>query len=206
MIRATTLDRLFSPERQRRQAASIDHGGGFATPVMSERLVTPEDLPVLSSNMKGRFVRPGVAHEGRVRFAFFECAIEDEGQALVELQRQLLKLVECHDWSNAHRSLEGARNFMRAHSLEPHSLVLPRDELEVVCGADLDDDVIDRLVTTTGFVAEVDGLHVLPGPPGVALLLAAPALAGVYSRVDDRLGLLVTRADRAVVVIEDGLA
>jgi len=38
-------------------------------------------------------------------------------------------------------------------------------------------------------------------PPSMAFVATAPALVGVYTRIADYLGLLLFRADRAIVAV-----
>jgi len=201
-----TLERIFHVERNRRQAASIAHGGGFATPVISERRVTSEDLPILVTNMRGMAVQPGIRN-GRVRFAFSECSLEDESKLLVGLQARIIEGASRPSRSpfpGAYQmTLKAAVAAMTSQGYQPRYLVLARDRMAPICPG-LDGKSIDELVLTMGCVAEIEGgLQVLPGPPGVILLLAAPGLAGIYSRVDDRVGLMVTRIGRAVMVVND---
>lgn len=82
-MRVSALDRLFVTERIRRQAAQIEHGGGFALPVLQERGVKRDDAPLVATNMRGSFVQVRSSRDGYARFAFTECEREDESMLIV---------------------------------------------------------------------------------------------------------------------------
>lgn len=204
-MRVSALDRLFVTERIRRQAAQIEHGGGFALPVLQERGVKPDDAPLVATNMRGSFVQVRSSRDGYARFAFTECEREDESMLLVELHRALWQISEDRDWPNRCNSLAQARPRLEALGFEPRTLVVSLSLLEKACGVEVTAEEAEKLMFEQGHVAEIDGVQVYAAdiPAGVALLASHPQLVGGYVRADTHLGILVTRADRALVLVNE---
>jgi hypothetical protein len=93
---------------------------------------------------------------------------------------------------------------MRDGGFEPRSLVVSYSLLEKASGQELSREDADKLMAAQGYVTKVDDCQVLVADfsPGRALVVASPALAGFYTRSDDRVGLLLTRVDRAFYLVD----
>jgi len=192
-------------ERKRRQASA---SGGFALPVMLQDLVDERDEPLLVSNMRGDFLMGKRSKDGLARFAFFPCALEQEGEVLRQLCRTLTRISVASEWSNRCRSVQEATTFMVGQGLEPRMLVAPFSLLEKACGVDVGEDEAENLMLAQGHIAEVDGVRLVTTtslPDGTAILAAAPSIVGTYFRVDDQLGIMVRQASRSIALVGDGL-
>lgn len=116
---------------------------------------------------------------------------------LVRVVDGLWGLSETNGWNNRCNSLSEASAKMR---LQPRSIVVPYDLVEKVSGLSRSD--ADRLMSAQGYIASGEQqVLVADLPPGHALVAAAPTLLGFYTRVDDRLGLMLTRIDESVFLI-----
>jgi hypothetical protein len=96
---------------------------------------------------------------------------------------------------------------LRTNNYEPRTIVLPESWLPEICGPDFDIATAKTLMGTQGYVSKVDEMQVLVAalPSDKAFVASAPALVGVYTRIADYLGLLLFRADRAIVAVTRGL-
>ncbi len=94
---------------------------------------------------------------------------------------------------------------MKAAGLEPRSVVVSYSLLEKVSGQELSRDEANQLMTAQGYITQVDDVQVLAAdlPPGRALVAAAPALAGFYTRSDNHVGIMLTRVDRAFCLVDE---
>lgn len=201
----SAFEGLLVPERHRRKAA---REGGFAVPALHERVVESPG-PFLATNAKNSFLQPKIGPEKRVRYGFSECLLEDEAILLLEFIRVLWDVSSGAGWSNRCSSLSQAKIRLESFGLEARTLVIPRGMLSRVCGEDLTEDEASKLILAQGYVAEVDGIRVMPAsvPEGWMLLATSAPLVGFYTRVDNYLGLLFQDIDRTVIVVrEDGLA
>lgn len=182
--------------------------GGFSIPAMSERAATKDEGPFLVTNMRRTFLPTRRSSDGNVRFGFSECLPEQDGALLAELYQVLSELSHRQGWTNRCRGLSEAAERLRMLGADPFHLVVGPDQLAEACGKTVSIEDAEKMMLAQGFVAEVSGVKVLAGPlpPGAAMLTASPSQLGIYTRVDDRLGLLIKRVDRAVVLVGDGLA
>lgn len=197
MIR-TTLERLLTPERERRQA-DLSSQAGFAVPGLKERPLDFDQEPLLVTNMRAQFVPTRISRERKVaRYGFSECLLEDEPALFRILLKTLWNLSEEKGWTNRCTTLAEATARMRSQGMAPTTAVISYDFIEEKTREEL-----DNLMAEQGYVAEFEGVKVLAAdiPKGAGLLTASPSLAGFYTRIDDRLGVLLTRIDTAFQVV-----
>jgi hypothetical protein len=206
-MRVSALELLLETERIHRKAA-VTTGVGFAVPALYEFPAEAVTAPFLVSNSRGSFVLGARSRDGYVRLAFFECPLEDEGPVLTELHRVLWRISVQHGWPNRCTSVAQAIARMKALALEPKAIVVSPSFLEDACGEPVTLDDAGKLMMAQGYVAESDGVKVLAAdlPPGSAILAATRAVVGVYVRVDDKLGLMVRKADQSLVLVGDEVA
>lgn len=203
-MKATVLERLLTTERIPRRADESTQAG-FAVPALQERPLELEAEPLLVTNMRGSFVTTMVSrHRGVARFGLDECLPADEPRLLREMLRILTETSEQNSWDNRCRNLAEATGLMRSRGFEPRTVVVPYSLLEQI-GEGLTRDEADSLMTVQGYVVLTEGVQVLVADlePGKALMAASPALSGFYTRSDDRLGIMLTRVDRALCIIND---
>lgn len=195
---STTLERLLTPERERRRTDETSKAG-FAVPAMGERPLDLDAQPLLVTNMRGDFVPTRVSQSGIARFGICECLPDDEGWVLANLFSAIEKL------SGSRSGLAAGTSWMGFRGMEPRHLVVPYDWVSIACGREVDRGEADRLMSEQGFLLERDGLAVIvaEAPANRALLVAAPSLAGYYTRVDDRLGVTITRADSTFCLLDE---
>lgn len=190
-----------------RVEASI-RSGASTRPILNEVLVPEDAAPMLVTNAARCFVpttRSSI--RGVARYAFSDVPLEEEPLILVELYMSLLETSLTHGWSNRCNSVSEAVDRFRSMSIEPAFLIVPETVLPDICGSTFDSATTSGLMMKQGYVAIVDKMKVVPAdlPPGSALVLAAPAFLGLYTRVGDYLGLMIQRADRSVMVVGDGV-
>src|SRR5262245_22951310 len=193
----TALERLLVTERHRRQADESSQVG-FAVPALSERVIEPSHEPLVVSDGRGRLVPTRVSRtRGVARYGFFECATADEGRLIPEIFATLWKLSTESGWDNRCTSLTEAVSKMR---LEPRSIVVPYGWVERAAGVTREE--ADRSMALQGFVSKGDQ-QVLVGdlPDCYAIVAASPPLVGFYTRIDDRLGLMLTRVDQTLQLV-----
>lgn len=203
-MRASALERLLIPEREPRRASAH---GGFALPALSERAAEEDEGPYLATTMRPVFLETRRNREGNVRFGYMDLMPEDEHILVSCLYQTLCEVSIRHGWANRCRSLEEATKLLQQLGFDPYHLVVGPGLLEEACGAPLSVEDAEKLMMVQGYVAEVGELKVLAAdlPSGAAMVTTSPSLFGVYSRVDDRLGLLLKRVDRAVVLVTDDM-
>lgn len=205
-MRISTLERVLIPERSPRKAGM---SGEFAYPVIGERESNPSEAPFVVTNARGSFVETRLSKASRVRYGFIEALPGEEGPLLPELHRVLWKISESYGWSNRCKSLRDALDRMARSGVKPYAMVLPMSLLRRVSDAGLDETDVERLMLTKGHVTKVDDVLVLVStslPEGAALVTATPGFTGFYTRVDDRLAVLIQKADRSVMVVRDAVA
>jgi hypothetical protein len=204
-MKLSVLERVLFVERHRRQASAA---GGFSLPVMLQDQVSPEDEPLMVSNMRGDFLEGRRSKDGVSRFAFFPCPLEREDEVLRQLCHTLLRISTASNWGNRCRSVSEAMAFMVRQGLEPRTRVAPLSLLKEACGVAVGEDEAENLMLAQGHIAEVDGVRLVTTtalPQGAALLAAAPAIVGTYFRVDDCLGVMIRQANRSLVLVGDAL-
>lgn len=193
----TALERLLLTERHRRQANESGLAG-FALPMLSERALDAALEPLVVSNARGDLVPTSVSRaRGVARYGFFECAPEDESELLPRFFSALWDLSAAKGWGNRCTSLSEASAKMK---LEARSIVVPYGLVERV--SSLTRAEADQLMTAQGYISKGDQqILVADLPEGHAMLTAAPALLGFYTRVDIQLGLMLTRVDESVFLV-----
>ncbi len=191
--------RLFVIEQHRQRRANV----GFGVPAFEEREVKEDVGPLLVTNARGTFVPTKVSSRGVARYGFSHCPIERESGLVAELHRVLTETSLRQGWSNRCSSVPEAVDRLRTGGVIPRSLVISDSLLPSICGPDYDLASVRRLMAAQGFVTMVDGMQVLLGdlPEGAALVAAAPAGVGYYTRIGDHLGVLVQRVNRALMVV-----
>jgi len=175
----SALSYLLVTERLRQRAAS---GGGFSVPAMEERQI-PENLdPILATNMRGTFLQVRRGSQGVARYGFFHCPPAQEPLVLEALVSNVLQF----KWANVFGSIPEALEAMRASPFPPKTVVIPPGH-----------------VLLEGETVSIQGLQVVtsPLPQGCALVAAAPASLGVYTRVGDHLGLQLYNVPRTLMVV-----
>jgi len=210
---ATVLGRLFVPERRNMRTpeklqASI-RSGVSARPALNE-LEVPEDVePLIVTNAARQFVptRRSVTR-GVARYGFSEVPVEEEEQLVIELYMSLLDYSLRNRWGNRCNSVTEAVARLRRSELEPALLVVPESVLPDICGPDFDPTWAAQMMKAQGYVATVDNMQVMTAdlPAGAALVSTHPESSGLYTRVGDYLGIMIQRADRAFMVVGDGVA
>jgi hypothetical protein len=196
----TALERLLTTERHRRQANQSTLAG-FAQPMISERALEPALAePMAVTDARGNLVPTSVSRtRGVARYGFFECTTDDEGPLLRHFFAALWEMSVAKGWDNRCTSLAEASAKMK---LEPRSIVVPYGLVEKV--SSLTREEADRLMGLQGYISSGDQqILVSDLPDGHALLAAAPALLGFYTRIDDRLGVLLTRIDQTVFLVRE---
>jgi hypothetical protein len=194
------LERMLVAVRIKQRAANT----GFATPALEERPVSKEDGPFLVTNMRGSFLPTRLSSAGTVRFGFSPVPLTADDKLLVTLHRT----ISAQFPEKRCTSIEEATTRLLAQGLEARTLVLPESWLPEICGPDLDVTAARETMAKQGYVTKIDDLQVLVAdlPPEMAFVAAAPALVGVYTRIADFLGVLIFRADRAIVAVTRDLA
>lgn len=193
----TALERLLVTERHRRRTDESS-GAGFATPAFSERPAEATLEPLAVTNARGQLVSTTVSRaRGVARYGFFECPTEAEGALVSRFHADLWRLSEASGWENRCTSLTEASARM---PFEPRSIVVPYAWVEKVAGVPRDE--ADRLMGLNGFVSKGEQqVLVADLPEGHALVAASPALLGIYTRIDDRLGILMAQVDRTLFLV-----
>ncbi len=194
------LERMLRTERHRQRAAPR---GGFSTPGLCSVNVGEDAMPLLATNMRGRFLPTRPSAEGLARFGFSEVPIGQEGPLLSELHRTLTELSRTNGWGNRCSDVAEALTRLQAQGTEPKSLVISEAQLAGILGKDSDLEVARRAMATQGYVTMVGGMQLLLSdlPDGSALVAGSPASLGVYMRVGDHLGMLLQRVNRSIMVV-----
>lgn len=189
-------------------SASI-RSGVSSRPVLNELPVEEDVEPLLVTNAAGQFVPTRrSASRGVARYGFSELPLEEEGRLLSELYMTLLNISWAQKWGNRCNSIPEAINRLREQSLEPSHLIVPEAIIPDICGPDYDPAWTEQLMMRQGFITVVDEMKVVAADlsDGAALVIASPGVSGLYTRVGDYLGVMVQRADRAWMVVGDGVA
>lgn len=191
------------PDRGARRRAG--YNGGFAIPAYTERSVDPSDQPFLVTNARRAFIQPGVSREGVVRFGYSECDLEDEHHLLAEFYRSLWKLSVESGWGNRCSSIAQAKAHLESHGLQARTLLVPLVTIRQLCGQEISLEDARNLIVAQGYITEVDGLRLLFSylPEGQMIMGTSPPLVGVYTRIDDHIGMLLRKIDQSVVLINE---
>lgn len=189
------LERMLVTERVKQRAANT----GLALPALEERPAGKDDGPFLVTNMRGSFLQTRLSSAGTVRFGFSPVPLEDDDKLLVTLHRA----ISAQNPGKRCTSIPEATTALLAQGHEVRTLVLPESWLPEICGPDLDSTTARETMAKQGYVTKIDDVQVLVAdiPPEMAFVAAAPALVGLYTRIADSLGVLIFRADRAIVAV-----
>lgn len=197
-MKISVLERLLSVDRQRKRA-------GLTAPVVVKFPSSNEEGPWLTTLSTGQFVATRPNQSGDVGQAFVECEPGEEGPVLQNLYQRLLGLSTTEGWGNCCKTVPEAIAKMSSYGLMPKTLVIPFRDLKAVVGTDLSEEEASRVTLVKGFVAEVKGLRILVDydalPEGSAILTTVPTLVGHYTRIYDRMGATIFRANRSVVLV-----
>lgn len=157
----------------------------------------------MATNARGELVQTRISRaSGMARYAFFDCPLEEEPGLLSPFFAALWSLSEKNGWANRCTSLSEVATRM---ALGPRSIVVPYGLVEAI--GSLSRSECDQLMITQGYISKGEQ-QVLVGdlPAGCALVAAAPSVAGFYTRVDSRLGLLLTRVDQSIFLVRGAVA
>ena len=196
-LKKTALERLLVTERHRRQANESTFTG-FAVPAISERTLDAGVEPLAVSDARGNLVTTKQSRaRGVARYGFFNCTTEEEGPLLPRFFEALWGMSVTNGWGNRCTSMAEAAAKMR---LEPRSIVVPYGLVEKV--SSLTRAESDRLMALQGYIScGEQQVLVADLPEGHAIIAAAPPLLGFYTRIDDCLGLLLTRVDQTLFLV-----
>lgn len=162
--------------------------------------------PLVVTNAMGWLVVTRVSRTNSLgRYGFFECPTTAEQNLMPRIFSDLWGLSRNLGWKNRCSSLSEATGKMR---LPPRSVVVPYSLVEQASGEALSREDCDRLMTTQGYIADKNGQQILVAnlEDGQALLAATPALVGVYTRIDDWLGLLLKQVDQTLFLVDSRAA
>lgn len=198
------LERMLRPERFRQRSASR----GFATPGLCFTGVPDECMPLLATNMRGRFALTRRNAEGLAPFGFSSCPVGQEGPLLDELHRTLWALSEQGNWGNRCTAVPDAVERLRVLGVEPKSLVVSEGQVAGILGPGFDLNAARRAMALQGHVTVVDGMQLLLSDltGNTAFVAASPSAVGVYTRVGDHVGMLLQRVDRSIMVVRPNVA
>lgn len=172
------LAHLFVTERHRARAGNTGH----ARPCVSEVTITDNSIePLMATNMSGVFLNTRISKQGYARFGFTEVDYTQEVDLLRALHSAVVANGKSLGWENNATSFEDAINKMAGNGIFPATIVAAKHP-----GIELHKD--------TRFVQAPLGER-------VGLVLASPIEVGLYTRVRDHAGVLVHRADRAIVAV-----
>jgi len=203
MTVTSAFESFLVPERSRRKAA---RDGGFAIPAFLERVMAPSDQPFLATNARRGFVHPGLRlGDGMVRYGFSKCPLEEESDLLAVFFRSLWATSERSGWLNRCTNITAAKQILEDYGLLPRSLIVSFPKLREMCGQGMTIDEARKLTLAQGCVTEVDGIRVLFSelPEGQMILGTAPPMVGLYTRIDDHVGLLLRKVNQSVVLINE---
>lgn len=162
------LQRVFQSEHH-----ELGVDSSVQIPLFMELEVESNIEPILSSNMKGEFLRTRCSAVGRARYAFCACPIEYEHELFVALYRAILAGAD--EWGVA-SSCEAALEQMGK-------------------GARF-------LVGDAGFcVPESVTYFQTDFPTGCALLIGAPPKSGQHTRIGDYVGVIAAHVDTSFCAI-----
>ena len=193
----TALERLLQTERHRRQASQSTIAG-FAAPVLAERALGFELEPLVVSNARGQLVPTKVSRaRGVARVGLFECPLQGEGAFLLKAFNALWEISAASGWRNRCSSLAEASAKMQS---EPKTIIVPYGLVQEL--STLTRDEADALMRANGYVTK-GAQQILVGelPAGSAIVAGAPEQVGYYTRIDERLGVMLTQADRTLMLV-----
>jgi hypothetical protein len=193
----TALERLLVTERHRRRCDEAAQAG-FAVPAIVERAIDVALEPLAVTDARGRLVATKVSRSrGVARYGFSDCTTEEECALLPRFFDALWRMSEAHAWQNRCTSLAEVSAKMRH---EPRSIVVSYGWIEQVSGMTRED--ADCVMGFNGYISKGEQqILVADFPEGQALVAASPPLLGIYTRIDERLGVLLTNVDQTVFLV-----
>jgi hypothetical protein len=153
-------------------------------PAFAESVV--EDLgiePLLTTSMRGTFLRTRVSDEGCVRYGFSDVSLDEESVLLSEFCRVLILEGLREGWNNTVSTIEGAFKKLQQAGFVPGSLVTCADLGEK--------EIIPEGVKL--FVSEI---------PVKALVAASPDKTGSYTRIGEYVSILAQRVNVTFVLVQ----
>ena len=173
------LAHIFVTERHRPRAGQV----GFSVPAFSEIDVGEDNIePLLATNMRGTFLRTRVSLHRRARFGFSECGLAQEGALLRDFHRVLVETAAHEHWDNVVSSIPEALERMQGFGTAPKLVLLPESSSD--------------FEPPPGVLPLLIGLS-----HGTALVVAAPNLAGLHTRIGDHVGILAQRVNMTFVAV-----
>lgn len=190
-------DRLLKPERYRQRVATSS--GAPSVPMMMERDTEPKHAPFLVTNTRGTFIMSPRTKDGKGRYGFFECKVEDESKLLPVLYSTLMTMSRAPGMPAPSLTVAEAVARLKV----PAAIVLAESLVTSICGDGFTAEQVSTLMRVQGHVAVVDGMQVLTGPlpQDSALVVVQPADLGVYTRVGDYLGIQLFDVRHAVALV-----
>lgn len=195
----TALERILQTERLRQRAAQQ---GGFSIPALLERKADPSEGLFLASNMRGGFLVTRPSKDGVVRFGYSCVPVGTDDTLLKALVANLAITAETENWSNRCTSIQDGLAQLQAFGYRPYAITLSPSLLPSVLPDVSVEDAWSRMRADSQ-VAEIDETLILLAdlPEGWACITAHPSLLGVYTRIGDYVGVLLSRANTSIVVV-----
>ena len=188
----TALERMFFTERLQRRAAN------HSTPLLHERSFDEKAGPFLVTNMRGDFVPTKRSSQGIVRCGFYPGTPEEDELLLGRLYQSILARTTDFRCS----TVAEATGRVQSAGFAPRTVVLPASSIQAVCQVDPEEAWV--IMGRQGYVTRVEETQILVSktlPEGAALVATAPAMAGIYVRAGDYVGVMACLADRALVAV-----
>lgn len=176
---------------------------GFAPPVVGERYLDKSQSNLVVTNTKGKFISTRTRSDGLVRFAFCHCPLENEADLMVLAYQDLLLISKEKGWPNRALTIEDAVKKLQSSNLEPRSLLISPDLVPEISAGKYTLENAREVMAQVGVMAHVEGVQVLLAelPKRSAIVWAAPALAGYYTRSEGYLGVLLLNVAQTLILV-----
>ncbi len=194
------LEQVLVVDRQRQRVS--ERRGGASVPALGRQRTSPEHNPFLVTNARGQFVLTRPASDGYVNYGFSLSPNEDMDELLQALYRAILQQSSSTGWQTRCTSVAEGITRLRQSGSEPRSVVLPKSLLREVCGEEVP-SVESGYVTT---LEQSIRVFVAGLPDGAGIVMAAPPILGMCTRIGDYVGIVLPRANRTMMVIGHGVA
>lgn len=178
------LERFLAPTRHRSRAAV---GVGSAVPLMVEIPVERSCTHFLVTDTRGRIIPTRATKDGMVRVGMSTAPIGEETSILEQVVQDL---------PTRFSTWEKAVNYLATQGHQARSIVMSEADYasafeEGVLPVSLDE--AKSSMSMRGYVSVTNDVQLLLAslPKGAGLVAELPAMAGVYLRVGDFLGVLV---------------
>jgi hypothetical protein len=168
--------------------------GDFKAPLLGEVDLHQGQDPLLATNARGVFLPTSTSRTGVARFGFSPCSFEEEPRLLRRLYEWLWTQQK---WPLRCSGIQTAVDRFRSLGLEAKVIVVSAIDAPAMIGK--------SEPVPEGFAGVVNGMKVLVSdlPKGAALVTVGSDRLGIYTRVEDHLGLLFQRIDQNMVVVDD---